>query len=56
MSDILRQVEESYEEHVELVSTNDILKKKKMNLLQIYLVQMMPHWMLQMNLLLKQLH
>jgi len=28
-SDIVRQVEESYEEHDELVSTNDILKKKK---------------------------
>ena len=31
-SDIVRQVEESYEEHDELVSTNDILKKKKTNL------------------------
>lgn len=28
-SDIVRQVEESYEKHDELVSTNDILKKKK---------------------------
>lgn len=31
-SDIVRQVEESYEEYDELVSTNDILKKKKTNL------------------------